>query len=55
MAKLVIITGGTGGIGSATAKKFEESREWKVVVTGRDDMDITSPESVEKFLLNMIM
>ncbi len=49
MAKLVIITGGTGGIGSATAKKFEESREWKVVVTGRDDMDITSPESVEKF------
>lgn len=49
MQKIVIITGGTGGIGSATAKRFEESREWKVVVTGRDDMDITNPESVEKF------
>ena len=47
--KVVIITGGTGGIGSATAKKFEESREWKVVVTGREDMDITNPESVDKF------
>lgn len=47
--KVVIITGGTGGIGSATARRFEESGEWKVVVTGRDDMDVTKPESVEKF------
>lgn len=49
MSKLVIITGGTGGIGSAVAKKFEESGEWKVVVTGREDMDVTNPTSVEKF------
>lgn len=49
MGKLVIITGGTGGIGSATAKKFSENGEWKVIVTGREDMDITNPTSVEKF------
>lgn len=47
--KIVVITGGTGGIGSAVAKKFEESGEWKVVVTGREDMDVTNPDSVEKF------
>lgn len=47
--KIVIITGGTGGIGSATAKKFEENGEWKVVVAGSGDVDVTNPESVEKF------
>lgn len=47
--KTVIITGGTGGIGSATAKKFEESGEWKVVTMSRDDADVTNPQSVEKF------
>lgn len=47
--KTVIITGGTGGIGSATAKKFEESGEWKVVAMSRDDADVTNPQSVEKF------
>lgn len=49
MDKLVIITGGTGGIGKATANKFAESSNWKVVVTGREDMDVTNPESVKKF------
>jgi 3-oxoacyl-[acyl-carrier protein] reductase len=47
--KMVIIIGGTGGIGSATAKKFAESGEWKVVVTGREDLDVTNSESVESF------
>lgn len=47
--KIVIITGGTGGIGSATAKKFEESGEWKVVAVSREDADVTNSESVEKF------
>ena len=49
MNKVVIITGGTGGIGSAVAKKFEESGEWKVVAMSRDDADVTNSESVEKF------
>lgn len=47
--KTVIITGGTEGIGSAVARKFEESREWKVVVTGREDLDVTNSESVKSF------
>lgn len=45
----MIITGGTEGIGSAVARKFEESREWKVVVTGREDLDVTNSESVKSF------
>ena len=48
MDKVVVITGGTGGIGKATAEKFE-SHGWKVVAMSREDADVTNPESVEKF------
>lgn len=46
--KVVIITGGTGGIGKATAEKFV-AEGWKVVAMSREDADVTNPESVEKF------
>lgn len=46
--KVVIITGGTGGIGKATAEKFV-AEGWKVVAMSKVDADVTNPESVEKF------
>lgn len=46
--KVVIITGGTGGIGKATAEKFV-AEGWKVVAMSQEDADVTNPESVEKF------
>lgn len=46
--KVVIITGGTGGIGKATAEKFV-AEGWKVVAMSRVDADVTNPESVKKF------
>jgi len=48
MDKIVIITGGTGGIGKATAEKFKLNN-WKVVAMSREDADVTNPESIEKF------
>ncbi len=48
MDKIVIITGGTGGIGKVTAEKFTVEG-WKVVAMSRNDADVTNPESIEKF------
>ena len=48
MDKVVIITGGTGGIGKATSEKFA-AEGWKIVAMSREDADVTNPESVEKF------
>lgn len=46
--KIVVITGGTGGIGKATANKFK-SNDWKVVALGKSDVNITDSKSVEEY------
>lgn len=46
--KIVIITGGTGGIGKATADKFKLN-DWEVVAIGKSDVNITDSKSVEEY------
>lgn len=44
----MVITGGTGGIGKATAEKFKNDKGWKVVVWGKEDVDVTDLLSVKQ-------
>lgn len=49
MKKVVVISGGMGGIGQAVAKLFA-SKGYEVVALSRSDMDVTDPKQVEKVL-----
>ncbi len=46
--KRAIITGGTGGLGSAIARKLKEE-EWEVLALGSDDLNLTDPGAVGDF------
>lgn len=46
--KRAIITGGTGGLGSAIAWKFRAGG-WEVVCLGRNDLDLSDSAAVESF------
>lgn len=48
--KRAVITGGTGGLGSAIAGAFRENG-WEVIALGRKDLDLTDQGVVEKFFL----
>ena len=45
----VLITGGSRGIGKAVAERFQKAG-YKVVCPTRQEMDLSSPESVEKYI-----
>ncbi len=46
--KRAVITGGTGGLGSAVARKFREEG-WKVDCLGRDDLDLSETGVVTRY------
>lgn len=46
--KRAIITGGTGGLGSAIAEKFREEG-WEVVCLGSKDLDLLDSEAVTRY------
>jgi NAD(P)-dependent dehydrogenase (short-subunit alcohol dehydrogenase family) len=47
MSRLVVVTGGTRGIGAAVAKRFTDLGD-RVVALGRADCDITDEDAVSK-------
>lgn len=47
MKKKVLITGGSGGIAQAL-KMLLENEDYEVLAPSRGEMDVTSPESIEK-------
>mgnify|MGYP001312766265 CR=1 FL=1 len=49
MAKVVLITGGSRGIGKAIAKKLE-SQGYEVFAPSSKELDIRSRESVETYI-----
>ena len=50
MRKTILITGGSRGIGLAIARKYLDSQEYNVVVTGRKEetLDLLSEEVNDK-------
>ena len=46
--KRIVITGGTGGLGSAIALKFRETG-WDVISLGSKDLDLTDADAVKAF------
>jgi NAD(P)-dependent dehydrogenase (short-subunit alcohol dehydrogenase family) len=48
MSRLVVVTGGTRGIGRAVAQRFETAGD-RVVAPGRDDCDVTDEAAVAAF------
>ncbi len=48
--KRAIITGGTGGLGSAIARKLEEEK-WEVLALGRSDLNLLDAEAVGEFFV----
>lgn len=46
--KRVVITGGTGGLGTATAREFAENG-WEVVALGSKDLDLSDDAAVTQF------
>lgn len=49
MNRLVVVTGGTKGIGAAVAKRFTDAGD-RVVALGRADLDVTDPAAVSTVL-----
>ena len=47
-ARLVVVTGGAGGIGRAVAARFEAAGD-RVLAPGRDECDVTDEDSVAAF------
>ena len=46
--RTLFITGGSRGIGAATAEKFRKNG-YKVIMPSRGEMDLSSPESVKAY------
>ena len=46
--RTLFITGGSRGIGAATAEKFRENG-YKVIMPSRGEMDLSSPESIKAY------
>ena len=46
--RLVVVTGGAGGIGRAVAARFEAAGD-RVLAPGRDECDVTDEDSVAAF------
>lgn len=46
--KRVIVTGGTGGLGTAITEKFR-SAGWEVLALGSRDLDLANPDAVNAF------
>jgi len=49
MSRLVVVTGGTKGIGAAVARRFADAGD-KVVALGRADLDVTDEAAVSEVL-----
>lgn len=47
--KELVITGGNGGLGGAIAREFVQA-EWEVFAPGRDALDVTDPDAVQRVL-----
>lgn len=48
--KKVLITGGNGDIAKAIIRKLSEEKQYDVKAPGRDEMDVTNIESVERYI-----
>lgn len=48
--KKVLITGGNGDIAKAVACSLAQLPDYEVRLPGKDEMDVTDPQSVERFL-----
>jgi 3-oxoacyl-[acyl-carrier protein] reductase len=46
--KRVVITGGTGGLGTAVSEKFREAG-WEVTALGRSDLDLLDRKAVDSY------
>ena len=50
--KTVLVTGATRGIGKAIAEVFE-GHDWKVIAPKRSEMELTSSDSVKRYLADL--
>lgn len=50
----VLVSGGKGDIAQAIAKLLREQGIYEVVTPGKDEMDVTSIESVDKYVKNYV-
>lgn len=48
-SRRVFVTGAARGLGQAVANRFR-ARGWEVIAPGRDELDLASPESVQRYV-----